>query len=154
MTSTISIIIDNFYFLVKEYNFYIVLEQYSPEIMGNAEVIYKSEKVMIRVVVDRSQVLLNIGEPSWPDRDWLDFSDVLHYFNANIESVYDFQKNNLNKPPDIGTQLQKLAILLKQYCEPILKGDFSMSTEIRKIETKRISEMVDSFRKFTQKPSQ
>jgi hypothetical protein len=150
--TNISLIKENFQFLIQEYQFYIDRERYSPEVMGNAVVVYKSANTAIQVVVDRSQALLKVGHSSWPERDWFEFSDVMHYFAPHIKPVYSFQNENPSERPDVEGQLKKLVVMLKQYCAPILNGDFSMYKEIREIETKRVSEMLEYFRTLSQKP--
>lgn len=153
MKDVLSLIKESFHYLIHEYKFLIDREQYSPEVMGNASVVYKAANIGIQVVVDRSQVLLNIGESVLPDRYWFDFSDVMQYFAPHIKSIYGFQNNDSRECPNIGGQLKELAVMLRQYCEPILRGDFSMSKGIREIETKRISEMLDEFRTYSQRHS-
>ena len=140
----------HFQYLVDEYSFSIDHEGYSPEVMGNAEVVLKSASTVVKVVVDRSQVLLNIGELSWPEKDWFEFSDVVQFFNPNLKEVYDFSVGSLDNQAYIESQTKRLALLLRQFCEPLLIGDFSMQDEIREIEKKRVTAMLEHFEKLSQ----
>src|SRR5574341_202132 len=138
-----------FHYLVDEYDFSIDHERFSPEVLGNAKVVFVSASTAVKVVIDRSQVLLNIGELSWPEKDWFEFGDVVQFFNPNLKEVYDFSGDSLDNPAYIDSQTKRLAILLRQYCEPLLRGDFSMQNKIREIEKKRVAEMLEHFQKLS-----
>jgi hypothetical protein len=145
MISLDSLIKQHFQYLIDTYGYYIDHEQYSTEVMGNAEIVYKSAQTGISIIVDRSQVLLNIGNISWSERDWFEFSDVVHYFSPKIEFVYAFQNDNQDAQVDIEGQIKWAAIMLMQYCDPILRGDFSMQREIREIEKRRVAKLLKHF---------
>jgi hypothetical protein len=147
MPNPVEIIKQGFRYLIENYGFQAVHEQYSPEIMGNAEVIYKSRATAIKIVVDRSQVLINIGKISWPEREWFEFSDVIHFFDLNIMNVYDFPSGSTTASVD--AQVTRLAQFLRKYGEPLLVGDFSMETQIREIEQKRVKEMLEDFKRLS-----
>jgi hypothetical protein len=138
-----------FHYLVDEFGFSIDREGYSPEVMGNAVVVFVSTSTAVKVVVDRSQVLINIGELSWPEKDWFEFGDVVQFFNPNLKDVYDFSGDSLDNQAYIVSQAKHLALLLRQYCEPLLRGDFSMQDKIREIEKKRVAEMLEHFQKLS-----
>ncbi len=136
--------------LSDQFGLTILRESYSPEIMGNAEVVFVSDKVGIQVVVDRNQVLIRIGKRSWPENEWFAFTDVLHYF-APDEEAYIFLDKVKNEPLGIEAQVIHILRVLDQYCRPLLEGDFTHSDQIRELEDKRVSEMLEMFRNISQK---
>lgn len=149
--SGIEIIKRYFEYLIDEYGFLIEREEYSPEAMGNAYIVYTSKLIGIGVVVDRDQVLINIGQVTWPEREWFEFTDVIHYFNPNIKKVYAFSGVPLEKQNfTIEAQVKHVSIILRQYCEPILMGDFSMEDLIKEIERKRAKEILEHFKKLSE----
>lgn len=148
MSRSLELIKRHFIFLTTDYGFYIDFEIYSPEIMGNVEVIYKSASTIVKVVVDRSQVLLNIGNIHWLENEWFEFSDVIQYFCPFIEKIYEFSADFESNENYIESQAKHLALLLLHCCDQILKGDFSMQDEIREIESKRVTSMLDNYRRL------
>lgn len=137
-----------FNFLIDDYGFSVFREEYSPKYMGNADIVYKSGSIAILVVVDRSQVLLNVGKTTQPEKEWFEFTDVIKYFNPTISEVYDFSRGSLPDQDYVEMQAKREAQLLRQYCEPLLRGDFSMYEQIKEIENKRSSEMLEQFKKL------
>ncbi len=137
-------IIKEHYKYLDEYGFSIYQERYSPEFFGDAEVIYQSSSVVVKIVVDRSQVLINIGKGAWPEKDWFEFSDVMRFF-APGERAYVFAQSSVEN------QVKRTARLMKQYCWKLLEGDFSMQDQIKTIEAKRVAAMLSSFQKLSPK---
>ena len=107
--------------VISWFGFIIIDEREEPNIMGNGFITYQSNATLIRIVIDRSQVLLNVGEVNAPEREWLEFSDVIHYFKPEFGEVYDFSNE-----ASIEKQAKRVSELLRKYCEPILIGDFSI----------------------------
>jgi hypothetical protein len=122
---------------------------YDPEMMGNAIVVFKSSKAGIDVVIDRNQVLMTLGDPMESRNEWFEFSNVLKYFAPSLESAYVFTEKTVENTWDevIETQLDRLALILRQYCEPILRGDLSMKEEIKKIQENRKAESLAKLRR-------
>ena len=147
MTIPIELIKEYFKFLEK-YGFSISRKKYSPEIMGNAEVIYQSPSVSVKIVIDRGQVLINIGKVSWLEKDWFEYSDVVSFF-APGEDAYIFPEEADNSQYTLEIQLKRVASMLEKYCRKMLEGDFSMQNQIKEIETKRINKMLSSFHKHS-----
>lgn len=148
-TPTNELIKKHFNYLVNDYGFSIDREEYSAEQMGNGYIVYMSRAVAIMIVVDRSQVLLNLGEPSWPEREWFDFTDVVSYFNSSIKEIYNFSESQIDHQAYVEKQAQHLAHILRMNCEPLLRGNFSMQNQIREIEQKRVMEMLESFQELS-----
>jgi hypothetical protein len=150
MANTLEIIRQQFHFLVDEYSFSIVEELYSPDVMGNALVVFKSISTVVKVVVDRSQVLVEIGAISWAEKDLFELSDVISYFHSGIKEVYKFEEGSTENRANIESQASQLAFLLGEYCVPLLNGNFSMETKIREIESRRVESMMEHFKKLAQ----
>lgn len=141
----------HFEYLIDEYNYHVVSEEFSPQAMGNAYVIYASSSIGIQVTVDRSQVLLNIGDISDNKKDWFDFSDVIKFFNPSISDPYIFtEKTDKNNTDDIvEIQIRRLASLLGQNCRPILGGELWMKEKIKVIEKTRVAKMIEKLNKLS-----
>jgi len=149
MNNPLDIIKRHFEYLIREYNFQIISEKFSPQIMGNTYITYCSASIGVRVTIDRSQVLINIGDILDSTKEWFDFSDVITFFNSSIENPYIFiEKTYKNKEEDIiEPQVERLASLLHQNCDAMLKGELRMKEKIKDIEKKRIAELLVKFNK-------
>ncbi len=130
----------HFHYLIEQYKFTVVVDNYSPEVMGNAEIVFASLSTGIEIVKDRGQVLISIGAIAQPRGEWFEFEDVVRAFAGDAERAYSF---NL----DWESQIARLAQIMQSYCRPLLAGDFSKEKEIREIENKRVSEMLNRFKK-------
>ena len=144
-----------FHYLIDDYGFSVVAERYSPKYMGNAQVVYESSSVGISIVLDRGEVLINLGPRSRPRHDWFEFTDVVHYFAPNLEPVYVFPQDQF--PHEVmdprviqDFQVSRLAQIMHQHCEPILRGDLSMQTRIQELEGNRAAEMLEEFSRLSQ----
>ncbi|MEW5868719.1 MAG: hypothetical protein AB1894_05535 [Chloroflexota bacterium] len=127
-TLPIQLIKQYFQYLMDEYGFCVDREQYSPDTMGNAEVVVKLDSTTVQVVIDRSQVLIKVGATEWSERKWLDFAAVARYFDPSLKEAYVFPEVAEMR---VEIQLDRLAHMLRQDCEPVLRGDFSMAKQIR-----------------------
>ncbi len=143
-----------FAFLLDEYGFHIYQETYFPEKMGNASVLFTSDHTVISIILDRSQVLSKIGKRSKPSNEWFEITDIVRFFSSDEDmDVYQFSKKNPYDVPSVENQVLRLAKLIRRYCEPVLRGDFSKEEEIKKIEIKRVSAMKNHFKELSKKYS-
>jgi hypothetical protein len=156
MTDNSDLILQYFGYLITDFYFHVEAKRFEPQVMGNALVMYKSSSVGIEIVIDRSQVLIALGDKMDSREKWFEYSDVLHYFSPSEVAYPDlsklFKEKRANHDSNADTwdevlefQLNRLAVMLRQYCEPILKGDLSMKKEIKEIENKRVTEMLKRF---------
>ena len=137
-----------FDFLLTEYDYHIFQETYVSEQMGNASVVFISNLTIISIVLDRGQVLMEIGERSKPSKDRFEITDVLRYFSSDEKmDVYQFSKKNPYDVPPVENQVLKLALLIRRYCDQILRGDFTMEEQINKLKKGRISKLVENLTK-------
>ncbi len=120
-------ILQYFGYLVDEYGFHVEKQEFLPQGMGNAYVLFESTKTGIEVVIDRNQVLIAMGDRAEPRRNWFEFSDVIKYF-APSEVAYIFYegKNKLTWDEAVKAQLSRTSILLHTYCEPMIMGRLEM----------------------------
>lgn len=151
MKNPLDIIKKHFEYLIDEYNYQIANEEFSPQAMGNAYITYLSPAVGVQIVIDRSQVLINIGDIVDNIKEWFDFSDVIKFFNPSIKDPYIFiEKSDKNTEDDIITlQVERLASALRQDCEPLLKGELWMKENIKGLEKKRVAEMLGKLSKLS-----
>lgn len=147
MKNRVDLIIKNFDYLISQYNFHVDQKEFDPQTMGNAVVIFKSQNIGIEIVVDRDQVLISIGNQIDTREKWFDFSDVIKYYAPHIEKAYIFTEKTIETTWDdaVETQLVRLSVILRQYCESVLKGDGWAKEEIKKNEEKRKLEMIKKF---------
>jgi hypothetical protein len=156
LTDRSDLIIQYFNYLIKEFDFNIEKKEFDPNMMGNAYVIFRSARVEIEIVIDRDQVLISLGDRKKSREKWFNYSDVLKLFApsevaySDLEDLFNEKRANHISNADtwdevIEVQLDRLAVMLRRYCEPILKGDFSMKKDIKQIEEKRVSEMLKRF---------
>jgi hypothetical protein len=151
MIDRADLIVQYFNYLISDYDFHVTKKIFDPDAMGNAFVIFESTKLGIQIVIDRSQVLIKIGDVLEPRRQWLEFSDVVKYFAPSIDSPYIFTQKTETRTWDeaIEIQLNRLASILRQYCEPLLKGDFGMKDQIKKIEERRVAELLQDLNEIS-----
>jgi hypothetical protein len=140
-----SLVRQHFRYLTDEYGFSITHDEYFPEHMGNADMVFMSPQIGIEIVLDRGQVLIDIGSVLQTRKEWFEFSDVIHFFASEIEPVYIFPQDFANYQAAIESQVSRLAQLMRQYCEPLIRGDLSMQSGIRKIEHNRVARILEHF---------
>jgi hypothetical protein len=145
MTNRSDLIVQYFGFLVSEYEFRIEEKEFSPQAMGNAVVVFMSSAVGVEIVVDRDQVLIRMGSKKDQRKLWFEFSDVLKYFAPSIEKAYIFPEKTLENTGDeiVESQIKRLSSILRQHCEPFLKGDLSSKNRIKLFEEKRTAELLE-----------
>jgi hypothetical protein len=151
MSDRAELIVQCFAYLVNDYGFHIEKKEFAEYAMGNAVVVYKSSLVGIEIAVDRGQVLISMGDQADQLREWFEFSDVLKYYDPSVEKAYILPEKTPEKTWDdvIEDQIKRLAIILRQYCEPFLKGDLSGGEQIKQIEKKRTAELFEHLNKPT-----
>jgi hypothetical protein len=129
-----------FQFLTNEFGFSIIKESYNPEIkIGNGSVMYQSKFATLEVVVEKTEVLLKIGQRKAPLEDWFEFQDVMKYFAPEVDDVYLRSGITLTLKDSLAieTRIRNMVALLRKYCQPLLAGDFSMKASIKEVREKR-----------------
>ena len=115
---------EHFRYLIDDYGFSIVNESYTTD-SGNGLVEFRSRSVHIRIVLDRGQVLIDIG-PSPEVLDyWFDLSSVIEFLSPEAhEPAYIFPEKWDNYYEMIDWQVARLARVLRQYCVSVLTREF------------------------------
>jgi hypothetical protein len=90
-------------------------------------------------VVDKTEVLLKIGQRRAPLEKRFDFLDVMKCFAPEVEDAYLRSGITLTLKDSlvIETRIRNIGTLLRKYCQPLLAGDFSMKANIKEVEEKR-----------------
>ncbi|MBV6396395.1 MAG: hypothetical protein HFACDABA_01993 [Anaerolineales bacterium] len=145
MINRAELIIQHFDYLTDKYGFRVERKEFYPDAMGNAVVIFKSPVIGIEVVIDRNQALIRIGDQSEELGKWFEFSNVLSYFAPSLEKAYVFTEKTENNTWDqvVETQLKRLAEILLDCCESLLRGDLSGKERIKKIEHNRKIQLIE-----------
>jgi len=153
MSDRADMLVHYFGYLVSDYDFRVEEKRYDPQVMGNAVVRFASPKLGVEIVVDRNQVLMSLGDPADVRKEWFEFSNVLRYFAPSVENAYIFPEKTAENTWDeiIQAQASRLADILRQYCDQLLKGDLSMKVSIAKIQAARRLELLDKLRRASPK---
>ena len=112
-----------FGYLTDSYDFSIISE-------SESEVVFKSDVCCVRFLLERGQVFIDLGPgfESWS----FDLGEIILWKDPNSRFGYAFGSDvNLDQ------ELSRLAVLLKKYCDNMLKGDFSMRNDLEKFRKKR-----------------
>ena len=107
--NSLDILKQTYEFLIEEYGFRVKHAQYSPGFMGNSQIIYELNDIAISIIVDRGQVIINISSATKPVKEWFEFTDIVHFFDPNLDKVYDFFENMDNANERIIQQANRLA---------------------------------------------
>mgnify|MGYP000219498111 CR=1 FL=1 len=116
----------HFHYLIDDYGFSVVDERYEPEAFGNSLIQFRSSAIDIMVVLDRGQVLIDVSPYPRLSNYQFGLATVVKFLapEAN-EPVYIFPETWEDYDDMIEWQLTRLARMLRQYCAPVLRGEFS-----------------------------
>ncbi len=116
----------HFHYLIDDYGFSVVDERYEPEAFGNSLIQFRSSAIDIMVVLDRGQVLIDVSPYPRPSNYQFSLATVVKFLapEAN-EPAYIFPETWEDYDDMIEWQLTRLARVLRQYCVPVLRGEFS-----------------------------
>lgn len=110
-----------------------------------------SDKLVIKIVYDRGQVLVDIGQKNDDRKDWFELTDVVGAFTSEIETIYNFPKEKMSFEDSVTIQMVRISYLLKTYCMPFLSGNLTYIRKIKSIEEKRVKELIQSLQSLGQK---
>jgi hypothetical protein len=135
MTNRDDLIVQYFEYLVNEYGFRITRKERDPRPSWNAVVVFESSKIGVQVAVEMDEVAIHMGDCSDLVYDWFSFSNIMKYYAPHIKEVYVPTRKTTETTWDdvVETQLVRLSGLLREYCEPLLKGENLAKGEIKKI---------------------
>ncbi|MCH7589365.1 MAG: hypothetical protein IIC78_15215 [Chloroflexi bacterium] len=128
----------NFSYLTNEFGFSMV-RKHSSESFGNALLEYQTEKTFLRIALDRSQVLIDVKPLSSTDDSWFGLPSLVEFLAPDFdETAYIFPEKWDDYDDMIEWQIERVARILRQYCEPILSGKFSKWKKVDKMRLKKI----------------
>lgn len=134
--SFIRLVEKHFEYLIDEYGFDIAETRHSPENFGNGLVRFQSSEVNITIILDRGQILIDLGPRSVAPNQCFDLRAVVMFLEPQItEPIYLFP-DNTNGNESREWHITRLARLLRQYCAQILEGRFSNWEELRQFTNK------------------
>jgi hypothetical protein len=138
-----------FHYLIEDYGFSVVEERDRYDAAGDSFIQFRSSAISITVALDRGQVLIDM-EP-YPGVPGYQFGlvSVIEFLAPDLdEPVYIFPEKPDNYYDRIDWQVMRLAGLLRQYCTPVLKSEFSKWKEMAEIRRKTVW---DDYKRLTGK---
>lgn len=116
-----------FRFLIEQYGFSVVDEDKNPRIFGGRLVQFRSETTVVIVTDDQGSVTVDVGPVSEPRIAQYDLINIVSFLAPAEKMSSQINPPELARQPEkrIRYQVEKFASLLKQYCDPFLRGDFS-----------------------------
>ncbi len=147
-------------FLIDDYQFSILEERYYPEAFGDCLVLMQSRDCRIRVVLDRSQVFIDVGPLAISALDssssWFDLMVIVAFVTQGSSQeplIYEYPDDALAPDAKTDWQLSRLSRILQSNWESILNL-FSQDVFERKqqelvdFERKRAEERLKQRRKL------
>lgn len=131
-----------FHYLIDDYGFHIVEERYAPESFGNSLVVFQLNSTFISLSRDRGDIYLDIGSVSSPKNTY-NLGTVIEFLRPQDYQqikVFGFPKLPDDPYKRIEIPVRYWATLLRQYCEPILSGDFSQWNELGEHQRRAVEE--------------
>jgi hypothetical protein len=121
----------HFQYLIDDYGFSVVDEQLNSEAFGNSLIRFESSSTDIMIVLDRGQVIIDIGPyPATPNYQF-SMASMMEFLTPEAEEpAYVFPETWENYDEMIEWQVRRLARVLRQYCSPVLLGRFSEWEEL------------------------
>ncbi len=154
---------ENFNELVKRHFSYLVLDygfSISEEIpvsgnsLSRGVVVYISnfektkpdiKQILIRIILDRGYVLIDIGSSDMNNRDLFGLTEIMKVVapELNVNQKIDFSKtaHEITEP-----QVIKLAYIVRHYCAPLLEGDFSTGERLTENRIKAREERIKNWK--------
>jgi hypothetical protein len=119
---------ERFSYLFDEYGFFVIHEEHHNRNGYNAVVVLESRGCRIRLLLEREQVLVDVGSLSAPKDwstpapdEWFGLTYVTGFLsNGTDQWKYEFPDTALDRSLRIDQQLIKLAGKLRPYCDQIL----------------------------------
>jgi hypothetical protein len=111
---------------VRDYDFSVVEELYGPEPFSDGLVEFRSEHAIVSIRLDRGDVLIRIGPIAEPEIARVSIQTAAEALSqGKVKAIIAPREMPNNFEERIDFQLAKYASALRQYCEPILRADFS-----------------------------
>jgi hypothetical protein len=109
------------------------------ESFGNALIEYQSKETILRISLDKSQVLIDIKPRSTTHISWFGLPSLIEFLAPESnEAAYVFPDKWDDYDDMIEWQVKRVARILHQYCEPILSGKFTKWKKVEKMRLKKV----------------
>ena len=116
----------SFQYLIDEYDFSIVEEQFSSKFFGNALIRYRSESIDITITLDRNQVLIGLSPVFDMSRRTYTLSALVNYLTSGKpETAYVSPNKGDEHSNQVILQVNQVSRILQEYCSSILMGQFT-----------------------------
>ena len=116
----------HFGYLIDNYHFVERKKLYRSEPFSDGVIEFRSAQTVISVRKNRDEIMIRVGPVSDPDISRLSIGDIASFINQS-KRLSPFEDIDLPTASEarVEKQITIYANLLKQYCEPMLRGDFS-----------------------------
>ncbi len=127
-----------FRYLIEDYGFSVVDERYDPEAFGNSLVDFQSDSIVMRVLLDRGQVMIDFRPRAGPSKSWYGLDSVVEFLAPEADGpAYIFPETWDNYQDMINWQVDRLASVVQRYCARVLRGEFSGWEEIAETRSRK-----------------
>jgi len=113
-------------FLIDDYGFSLKEDINHSESFGEGVIVFWSKTTVVSIRLDRGEIWDEIGPSTEPPVAWLSQGAIIHFL-TNEKRKFPINYTEYSNRIDTGIELMltNYAQLLREYCEPILRGDFS-----------------------------
>jgi hypothetical protein len=141
MSDRSDLIVKHFEYLISEYNFQIARKECDPRPNWNAIVVFQSPKYGIEVVIDMDEVGMVIkGQLDTGEQSFL-LDEIIKYYAPDMVAPYIAKPFKLNSNEFVESELVRRSGILRQHCEPLLRGEDWAKDKIKKIVDEKASRM-------------
>jgi len=127
-----------FRYLTENYGFSVVDERYNPEAFGNSLVDFQSGDIVMRVLLDRGQVMVDFCPCAGSSKSWYGLGSIVEFLAPEAdEPIYIFPETWENYQDVINWQVDRLASVVQRYCARVLRGEFSEWEEIAETRSRK-----------------
>jgi hypothetical protein len=125
------LVMKHFKYLIDSYGFTVAKEE---PIHGGTVVEFRSRYCRVRVVLDRCQVVVEIGPNKLFNKPWFDLSYVILFKDPDSHFEYEFDPEGYvqDRESSQDRQVRRVAELTRRYCEEMLRGDFSSQEDLKR----------------------
>ncbi len=135
----------HFRFLVDDYGFTLVRDEYDPEAFGNSLVEYRLPTTIVMVSRDRDWIRVGVGSISDPRHRLYSLESLIEFFAPEAPKGIDTYQPEASDD----FQLSNLACILQDYGGPVLRGEFTKWKELEEYVHKEVEEFMRQRREGT-----
>lgn len=121
----------HFGYLMDDYGFSVAEERYDAEIFGNSLVRFRLGPTQVRVVLDKGQVRAEMAPYPEIRGRWFILSEVIGFLAPEADERGEIVvPDGRDYDRKVDWQLARMARILRQYCKPVLRAEFSQWDEM------------------------